>query len=105
MAFNNQSYTIYRGNTNTSGTDYGVNQDGALDNYGIFFGGTFNYSAINTFITTGGLTGGTDPGNYTMTTSGGVKIFITNQHKHNVSNRRSKPNSTRWSSLYTRLWK
>jgi hypothetical protein len=78
MAFNNQSYTIYRGNTMTGGTDYGVNQDGALDNYGIFFGGTFNYSAINTFITVGPLTGGPGPGNYTMTTSGGVKKVFKN---------------------------
>ena len=78
MVFNNQSYTIYRGNTMTGGTDYGVNQDGALDNYGIFFGGTFNYSAINTFLTVGPLTGGPGPGNYTMTTSGGVKKVFKN---------------------------
>jgi hypothetical protein len=78
MAFNNQSYTIYRGNTMTGGTDYGVNQDGALDNFGIFFGGTFNYSAINTFIDVGRLTGGPGPGTYTMTTSGGVKKVFKN---------------------------
>ena len=78
MAFNNQSYTIYRGNTMTGGTDYGVNQDGALNNYGIFFGGTYNYSAINTFIDIGRFTGGTDPGNYTMTTSGGIKKVFKN---------------------------
>ena len=55
MAFDNQSYLFYRGNTSTGGSEFGVNIN---SNDGIGYFPTLNYTYINTFITSNTGSGG-----------------------------------------------
>jgi hypothetical protein len=76
MAFNNQSYLFYRGNTNAGGSEFGVNIN---SNDGIGYFPTLNYTYINTFITGNTGSGGLLPGNYVMTRNGNnLKTFKNN---------------------------
>ena len=97
MSFNSQSYSFYRGNTSTKGSDYGVNLL-TPDNFTICFFPTLGYTVINRFITDASFSGGANPGYYIMNLNG--SNFKTFKNNTTINSATLPPTNYIFNSIY-----